>query len=498
MLNSVQNAKVLVIGGGFGGIAAALRCRSLGFNVTIVDRLPKLGGRAQVFNIDGFKHDAGPTVITAPFLFEELFSLFNENIHDHVSFVPLTPWYRYIFHNGQTFDYGADEKLLAREIAKFSPKDVENYDRLLKASKKIFDIGFTKLAHKPFLNFSSMIKQIPHLINLRADRTVSEFVSKYIQNPFLQKAFSIHPLLVGGNPYSTTSIYSLIHYLEKKWGIHFCMGGTGRLVEELTKLMLRQDIRIRTNLEVKNLTVKNRKIDSVILNNGEKVNFDHVICNADPPVVYKNLLKNTVTPSLGINKWLPKRFTKYSMGLYVLFFGTKKQYPNVAHHTIWLTTRFKELLNDIFEGRATDDFSLYIHRPTATDSSFAPDDCDSFYVLCPVPNLRTKINWETEGEKLRNKIVNALSKSMLPNLEKYITGEKWMSPKDFEETYLCEHGAGFSIAPTLTQSAWFRYHIQDKKIKNLFFVGAGTHPGAGLPGVISSAKVVESLIKKQN
>ena len=383
------------------------------------------------------------------------------------------------------------------EIKKFSHDDIENYNKLVQSSKKIFDIGFTKLAHKPFLNIRSMIEQLPNLIKLRADKTVSSFVNKHIKHPLLRKAFSIHTLLVGGNPFSTTSIYSLIHYLEKKWGIHFCKGGTGSLVEALTELMRRQNIEIITRTDVQKLICKDNRIKSVMLDNGKILNFDHVICNVDPPIVYQQLLQEDKKYSFRTSKFFSSHLTKYSMGLYVLFFGTKKQYPEVVHHTIWLTSRFKELLKDIFDrGKITEDFSLYIHRPTATDESFAPKGCDSFYVLCPVPNLKTDINWEVEGSRLRDRIIKALSETMLPDLENQITAEKWITPVDFKKTYRCAYGAGFSIAPTLMQSAWFRYHNQDPKIKNLYFVGAGTHPGAGLPGVVSSAKVVETLIQQ--
>tara|TARA_Y100001978_G_scaffold193057_1_gene198791 strand:- start:2613 stop:3647 length:1035 start_codon:yes stop_codon:yes gene_type:complete len=341
-----------------------------------------------------------------------------------------------------------------------------------------------------------MVKQIPNLIRLRADRTVSQFVEAHIKDPFLQKAFSIHPLLVGGNPYSTTSIYSLIHYLEKKWGIFFCKGGTGKLVDGLTSLMDRNGIVIKYETDIERLEDDGQRVTSAYTRSGEKITFDNVICNADPAVVYTELLKLNKERSMGLKKWLPSRFTNYSMGLFVLFFGTTITYKNVAHHTIWLTERFKDLLHDIFDKKIlTDDFSLYIHRPTATDPSFAPRNSDSFYVLCPVPNLQTKINWDVEGTRLRDRIVTALSATILPKLESHITAEYWMSPADFKERYRCAYGAGFSISPNLTQSAWFRYHNVDSKLQNLYFVGAGTHPGAGLPGVLSSAKVAETLLK---
>ena len=491
-----RSVSTLVIGGGFGGIAVALRCKALGHEVTLVERLTRLGGRAQVLEIDGFKHDMGPTVITAPFLFRELFELFGENLDDKLNFVAVSPWYRYVFHDGREFNYTGNDIQMRDEIGKFSGADVENYKRLIFASKQIFDVGFTKLAHAPFITFWSMVKQIPNLIRLRADRTVSQFVEAHIKDPFLQKAFSIHPLLVGGNPYSTTSIYSLIHYLEKKWGIFFCKGGTGKLVEELTSLMERNGIIIKYETDIERLENDGRRVTSAYTRSGDKINFDNVICNADPAVVYTELLKLNKERSMGLNKWLPSSFTNYSMGLFVLFFGTTIKYKNVAHHTIWLTERFKGLLHDIFDKKVlTDDFSLYIHRPTATDPSFAPRNSDSFYVLCPVPNLQTKINWDLEGKKLRDRIVTALSATILPKLESHITAENWMSPADFKERYRCAYGAGFSISPNLTQSAWFRYHNVDSKLQNLYFVGAGTHPGAGLPGVLSSAKVAETLLK---
>ncbi len=489
-----MNKKALVIGGGFGGIAVSLRLKKLGYDTTIIEKLDDLGGRARVFEINGFKHDAGPTVITAPFLFDELFELFNKKREDHLKFVPLDPWYRYYFHDGKTFDYCATLEKTNEQISKYDSRDISGYLKLLNQSKKIFDIGFTELSDQPFISFFKMIKVVPSLILLKSYLTVSQLVNKYLKNPYLRKAFSIHPLLVGGDPHTTTSIYALIHYLERKWGVYFCMGGTGKIVSELKKLMIESGINIKTNTEVKEMIIENNKITKVVTNNDEIVDFNIVVCNADPPMVYGSLLKKY---------FLQRPFKKeknllYSMGLFVLFFGTTKKYHNVAHHTIWMTERFKSLLNDIFKKKIlSKDFSLYIHRPTATDSSFAPDGCDSFYVLCPVPNLLGKINWDIESKNLKDRIINELSESIMPNLEKNITDIFWMNPKDFKTDYRSMHGAGFSIAPIFTQSAWFRYHNKDKKIKNLYFSAAGAHPGAGIPGVLSSAKVVENIIKSE-
>ena len=489
-----MNKKALVIGSGFGGIAISLRLKKLGFDTTIIEKLDELGGRARVFEINGYKHDAGPTVITAPFLFDELFSLFNKRREDYLEFVPLEPWYRYYFHDGKTFDYCSTVEKTNEQIRKFNSSDVNGYRQLLNQSKKIFDVGFTQLSDKPFTSFFRMIRVIPNLIFLKSYLTVSQLVNSYLKNSYLRKAFSIHPLLVGGDPHTTTSIYALIHYLERKWGVFFCMGGTGKIVSELKKLMLDNGIKIKTNTEVKEFIVENNKISKIITNNEEISNFDLVVCNADPPMVYGKLLKkyNLKRPFKKEKKLL------YSMGLFVLFFGTTKQYKDVAHHTIWMTERFKSLLNDIFKKKIlSNDFSLYIHRPTATDSSFAPDGCDSFYVLCPVPNLQGKIDWNIESENLKNNIVKELSRTIMPNLEKTITDVFWMNPNDFKKDYNSMHGSGFSIAPIFTQSAWFRYHNKDKKIKNLYFSAAGAHPGAGIPGVLSSAKVVENIIKSE-
>jgi len=476
------NKKALIIGSGFGGIASALRLKKIGFEVTLVERLDMLGGRARVFQKGGYRHDAGPTVITAPFLFEELFELYNKDLKDHLNFVPLDPWYRFYFHNGKTFDYRPSIDDTNKEIEKFDARDVQGYRDLLETSKDIFKIGFEKLSDQPFSSFWEMAKQVPSLVKLKSYLTVGQLVNSKLKNEFLRKAFSIHPLLVGGNPFTTTSIYALIHYLERKWGVFFCMGGTGKIVQELEKLMTDNGITIKKNTDISKILVKNNRATGVIT------------CNADPPTVYKEMLDPQFSKKALIK---PEKFTKYSMGLYVLFFGSKKQYPSVAHHTIWMAERYKELLDDIFDKRIlTKDFSLYLHRPTATDDTFAPTGKDSFYVLCPVPNLKADIDWEKEGPRLRDKIVNALSETIMPDLEKNIEEDFWMTPQDFKNDYRSMHGAGFSIAPIFSQSAWFRYHNKDKKISNLYFSTAGAHPGAGIPGVLCSAKVVEKLIKK--
>jgi phytoene desaturase len=484
--------QALVIGAGFGGIAAALRLRAKGYNVTVVDRCSQIGGRAQVFERNGFRHDAGPTVITAPFLFDELFELFGEKFSDHVTLVPLKPWYRFHFADGDSFDYGGTLEETLAEIARIEPKDCDGYRQLLRQSKRIYDVGFTELSAVPFHRFKTMLKQIPRLLGLRSYETVWQLVSRYLSNPKLRQAFSIQPLLVGGNPFDTTSIYGLIHYLERAYGVHFAMGGTGAITQALGELMTRQGIAIQLGQTVQSLTIKEGAVKGVVMGDGRALAADLVVSNADPAHLYTSMVKPS---DQHVATRLKLGAAEFSMGLFVLYFGTTRTYPDVAHHTIWMGERYRELLADIFDHKTlSEDFSLYLHRPTATDPSFAPVGCDSFYVLCPVPNLLGQQDWAESAPALRDRIVAALGRTLLPDLETTITEEFFMTPKDFEKDYLSQHGAGFSVSPLFRQSAWFRFHNRAEGLKNLYLVGAGTHPGAGLPGVLCSAKVLDALI----
>lgn len=488
----VSTRQAIVVGSGFGGIASALRLRAKGYKVKIIDKCSMLGGRAQVFTRNGFKHDAGPTVITAPFLLEELFSLYQEKLSDHINLVPLTPWYRFYFSDKTTFDYGGSLEDTLSEIDKFEPRDKAGYLRLLNHSKNIFDIAFTKLSAIPFHQFFLMITLIPKLIVLRSYESVWGMVSRHLINPKLRQAFSIQPLLVGGNPFSTTSIYGLIHYLERAYGVFFAMGGTGAIVGALKSLMERNNIEIILNTTVKKLVVNDGKVSGLILEDGSQIDADLIVSNADATYLHQNMIDQD---KVALTSKLKLKLAHYSMGLFVIYFGTTKQYPSVVHHTIWLGKTYKELLSNIFDKKIlSDDFSLYIHRPTATDESFAPKGCDSFYVLCPVPNLKAEIDWSTEGNILKDKIIAALDQTILPDLKKHITSDFFMTPSDFKTDYLSTHGAGFSIAPLFRQSAWFRFHNKAEGIQNLYLTGAGTHPGAGLPGVLCSAKVIDQLI----
>lgn len=486
----MAGSKAIVIGAGFGGMAAALRLRAKGYDVLVIDRCKAAGGRAQVFHLGGYRHDAGPTVITASFLFEELFAIHGRSLEDYIKLVELTPWYRFRFPDDTYFDYGGSVEDTLREISRISPQDCEGYLALVAESKRIFAVGFEDLADKPFDDVRTMIGLLPSLVTLGGYRSVWQFVTKFIQHPWLRRAFSVSPLLVGGNPFDTTSIYSLIHYLERKWGIQFAMGGTGALVEALAKLMAEVGITLRLCTTVDEIVIEQGVARGVVLSTGERIAADLVVSDADPLFLYSKMIaKPALVPRMKM------KCAQASMGLFVLYFGTTRRYEDVAHHTIWFGDRYRELLQDIFHNHhLSDDFSLYVHRPTATDTSFAPPGCDSWYVLAPVPNLQSGTDWNRIAESYGDSILKALGETMMPGLEQHVTARFHMTPLDFQERYLSVHGAGFSIAPILRQSAWFRFHNKAEGVANLYLVGAGTHPGAGLPGVLSSAKVLDRLI----
>ncbi len=484
--------KIIIIGSGFGGLASSLRLKAKGYKVTLIEKHPDLGGRARVFRKDNFIYDGGPTVITAPYLFEELFTLFNKKISDYVKIVPLDLWYRFVFNNGDTFDYNGDDKFMEEQVKRFNPSDYDGYKNLVNFTKKIFDKGFTDLADKPFNNIVFMMKQIPSLIKLKSYKSVYSLVSNYISNEKLRRVFSMHPLLVGGNPFSTTSIYTLILFLEKKWGIHYSMGGTGSVVKALEKLMIEENIKIIKDAEVTEILTENKKIKGVKINNSKIINSDYVICNSDPPNVYNNLIKSKEDYNF-LFKQKMKRMD-YSMGLFVYYFGSKKKYKDVAHHTIYFGESYEKHLNKIFERKIlSDDISYYLHRPSATDPNMAPEGQDAFYVLVPVPNNLSKVNWIEEGEKFKNLVLDKMDRTVLPGIKKNVVSDFYLTPDYFEIDLATLYGSGFSIQPKFSQSAYFRFHNQSEIYKNLYFVGAGTHPGAGMPGVLSSAKVLDKF-----
>jgi phytoene desaturase len=483
--------RAIVIGSGFGGLAAAIRLRARGYETTLLEMRDKPGGRAYVFTDRGFTYDAGPTIITAPFLIDELFALAGKRTEDYVRIVPITPYYRIVFHDGRTFDYTGNEEEIVAQIRRFSPDDVPGYLQFVEKSRAIFDRAFIDLADKPFSSFTDMVRVAPDLIRLRSHESVYRLVSRYIKHPLLRQVFSFHPLLVGGNPFQSSSIYAMIHYLERKWGVHFAMGGTGALVQGLLRLFTEMGGTFRLNARVEQLLVEDGAARGVRLASGEELPASIVVSNGDVANFYKKAV-----PKAARRTWTDARLDRmrYSMGLFLIYFGTDRTYPDLAHHSIVLTERYRELLEDIFQKKIlADDFSLYLHAPTRTDPSLAPPGCECFYVLSPVPNLGGKIDWEAVKERYADAILESLEK-LCPDLRKHIVSRLVWTPLDFEQQLDAHLGSAFQFEPILTQSAWFRPHNVSEDIKNFFLVGAGTHPGAGLPGVLSSAKLLERVL----
>ncbi len=482
----------VVIGSGFGGLAAAVRLGARGYRVTVLEKLDAPGGRAYVHEQDGFVFDTGPTVITAPFLFEELWALCGRRMADDVELRPVAPFYRIRFDDGFVFEYSGDAEAMRRQIHAIAPRDAEGYERFLEASREIFRVGFEQLADVPFDSWTDMAKVVPDMMRLESWRTVWGLVCKHVRDPRLRQVLSFHTLLVGGNPFTTTSIYSLIAFLERKWGVHFPMGGTGQLVRGLARLIEGQRGTIRCNAEVRRIRVEYGRAVGVELANGEHVDADVVVSNADAAWTYRHLV-----PPVWRKTWTNERISsaRYSMGLFVWYFGTDRRYDDVAHHTILLGPRYRGLLDDIFERKVlADDFSLYLHRPTATDPGLAPAGCDTFYVLSPVPNLGSCTDWRVAAEPYRQRSEGHLARAVLPDLPKHVVTQRLLTPREFEVRFNSFAGAAFSFEPVLTQSAFFRPHNRSEDIENLYLVGAGTHPGAGVPGVLSSAKVLDRLV----
>ncbi len=485
--------KAIVIGSGFGGLAAAIRTQAKGYQVTLLEMRDKPGGRAYVYEDQGFIYDAGPTIVTVPFILDDLAEAAGKSIQDYVTLVPCDPFYRIYFHDGTVFDYRGEQEKLEAEIAKFSPEDVKGYRRFCDYSEKVFDRAFTDLAAHSFDRFNEMIKVAPDLIRLRAEQSVFKRVSSFIKHPKLRQVFSFEPLLIGGNPLRSSAIYSMIHYLEKTWGVHFAMGGTGALVNGLVRMF--EDIggTLELNARVEEIQVESGKVAGVRLADGREMPAEVVISNGDVANTYRKLIHPQHR-----RKWTDRRLERmsYAMSLFVVYFGTDRTYEHLPHHSIVLGPRYEELLGDIFDRKiVAEDFSLYLHAPTRTDPSLAPPGCECFYVLSPVPNLRGGQDWDAIKDEYADRIFASLEKEhLVPDLRKHLRSQLIFTPKDFETKLDAYAGTAFQFEPTLTQSAWFRPHNKSEDVGNLYFVGAGTHPGAGLPGVISSARVLDHFI----
>jgi phytoene desaturase len=484
--------RAVVMGSGFGGLAAAVRLRARGWDVQVLEATDQPGGRASVFRKDGYTFDAGPTVITAPYLIDELFSLVGRDARDYFGLIPVDPFYRIEFHDGSTFNYVGEEDRLLANIREMSPDDVDGYQRMVRHVKEIFDIGYLQLADAPFDKLSEMLRVVPDMMRLQSYRSVYGFASRYIKDERLRQVFSFQPLLVGGNPFQTSSIYMLIHWLERKWGVHFAEGGTTSIVHALVRLLAELDVPVHLNQAVERIEVKDGQVTGVHVSDGRFIEADLVVSNADPTVVYSKCIapehRRKYTDRAVARK-------KQSMSLFVTYFGTDRTWPELAHHTIVLGPRYKGLLDEIFTKKTlADDYSLYMHAPTRSDPSLAPPGHECFYVLSPVPNQKSGLEWEKHAEEYEERILEGLESRLLPGLRDHITTRFSVDPRYFQDRLRSQDGAAFGIEPRLTQSAWFRYHNRSDDVDGLYFVGAGTHPGAGVPGVLCSAKVLEKVL----
>lgn len=485
--------EVAVIGSGFGGLALAIRLQASGFATTLIEKRDRPGGRAYVYEDNGFTFDAGPTVITAPSCLEELFDVSGRSMKDYIELLPVDPFYRLFWEDGDVFDYSGDEQRMKEQIAARNPDDVEGYARFLRYAEKVFEEGYTKLAAEPFLDWWSMIRVAPQLVQLKAYRTVYDRVSHFVKDPHLRQLFSFHSLLVGGNPFASSSIYTLIHMLERKWGVHFARGGTGALVRALVRLFEEMGGRVRLNCAVEQVLTESGRVTGVRTADGDEARFDAVVSNADVVHTYKDLLKEEPLARKPAHRLQGMR---HSMSLAVIYFGTSRRYPELAHHNVLFGARYKGLLDDIFKnGILADDFSLYLHAPSVTDESLAPPGHEAFYALAPVPHLgKADIDWDVEGPRYRDRILKYLEDRYLPDLRRHLVTTRVFTPNDFRDVLNSHHGSAFSLEPVLSQSAYFRVHNRDSRIGGLYFAGAGTHPGAGIPGVVNSAKATAKLL----
>jgi len=486
--------RVAVVGSGFGGLAAGIRLQAAGARTVMYEALDRPGGRAYVYRDAGYTFDAGPTVITAPHCLEELFTLAGERLDDHVRLEPVKPFYRLHWPDGTAFDYGGTPAEARAQVAALAPGDLAGFDRFMEYSRRVFEAGYQGLVDAAFLRFADMVRVAPKLARLRADRSVYGAVSRFVKDERLRQALSFHALLIGGNPFETSAIYTLIPFLEKKWGVFFPRGGTGALVQGLADLYVRLGGELRTSTPVDRIelseangTVRHR----VHAASGADL-FDAVVSNADLHHTYSRLYAGL--PAAAAQRGRLERM-HWSMSLFLIYFGTRRRYPGRAHHTIVFGPRYREMLREIFHGpELPADFSLYLHQPTVTDPGLAPPGGETFYVLAPVPHLGSaSVDWQQAAEPYADRILASLE-TLLPDLRREIVTRRIVTPLDFRDRLGAFQGSAFSVAPTLGQSAYFRPHNRDPEIPGLYIVGAGTHPGAGVPGVINSAKATARLV----
>ncbi len=482
-----------VIGSGFGGLALAIRLQAAGIATTIVEARDKPGGRAYYWEKDGFTFDAGPTVITAPEALQELWALSGHDMADDVELVAVNPFYRLNWADGTNFDYTNDDTVLAREIGKLDPADIEGYARFLDYSRGVYEEGYVKLGSKAFLDFGSMVKAAPALAKYQAWRSVYSIVAGFVKNEKLRQALSFHTLLVGGNPMKTSSIYALIHKLERDGGVWFAKGGTNRLVAGMVRQFERLGGTIRLNDPIVSIETLGDRATGLTTKSGWHLDVDAIASNADLMHSYKDLLSGSRSAKRTGAKLERKKF---SPSLFVVHFGVKGTWPGIPHHMILFGPRYQGLLADIYDhGVLSEDFSLYLHHPTVTDPSMAPEGHSTFYALAPVPHQgKFPADWNAIKETYERRILDEVGRRLIPDIHERIVTKFSYTPADFTRDLSAHLGSAFSLEPVLTQSAYFRAHNRDDHIPNLYFVGAGTHPGAGIPGVVGSAKATAELM----
>ena len=482
----------IVIGSGFGGLALAIRLQSAGIATTILEARDRPGGRAYVWNQDGYTFDAGPTVITDPACLEELWALSGSRMSDDVELLPVDPFYRLIWNDGTIFNYSNDEAQLNAEIARLDPADVAGYARFLEYAKGVYEEGYIKLGAVPFLDFTAMLKAAPALAKYQAWRSVYSVVSSFVKNEKLRQVLSFHALLVGGNPMQTSSIYALIHQLEKLGGVWFAKGGTSSLINGMVALFKRLGGTLLLDEKVTQITHEGEIVTGIVTAAGRILAADMVASNGDLVHTY-GLIESSKYATGKLRSLKRKRF---SPSLFVVHFGLKGSFPGIAHHSILFSDRYGPLLDDIYKhGRLVDDPSIYLHHPTATDPAMSPPGKAAFYALAPVPHMgRAPVDWSVEGPRYRDVVLGRIRDLLIPDLDERLDVCFHYTPQDFADDLGAHLGSAFSLEPVLTQSAWFRGHNRDDHFSNLYFVGAGTHPGAGIPGVVGSAKATASLI----
>jgi len=494
--NDESDNTALIIGAGLGGLAAAMRLGAKGYKVQVFDRLDRTGGRGSSITQDGHRFDLGPTIITVPQLYEDLWATCGRDFHKDVDLRPVSPFYEIRWPDGTSFKASSDTEAMKAEVGKINPADVKGYEKFLRGSKARYKVGYEGLMTTPMHKIWATIKVLPDFIRLRADKSIYGYAKSCVKDEKLRMALSFHPLFIGGDPMNVTSMYALVGYLEKQFGVHYAMGGVQGIADAMANVVREQGGTIHHNAEVDEILVTDGAAKGVRLSNGDEIASPLVVSNADAGHTYSHLLRNHTK-----RRWTPKRLknSRWSMGLYVWYFGTKGtkgKWPDLGHHTIAAGPRYNGLLNDIFmKGKLADDMSLYIHRPSLTDPSVAPEGDDTFYVLSPVPHLGWKhaVDWKTEEPIYREKVAANLER-LMPGFRDHIVTETVFTPETFRDRYLSPYGSGFSVEPRILQSAYFRPHNISEEAKGLFLVGAGTHPGAGVPGVVGSADVVAQLI----